>query len=90
VAGFGAFALVPIGFTVLFKLKTISASGIAAGTALILTMANIGSSLAGVVVGKLLDFMELKTALLWCATSPLLWFFTTIFLPELGRKSEKR
>jgi predicted MFS family arabinose efflux permease len=89
IAGFGAFAFVPIGLTVLFKLKTLSPSAIATGTAVILTIANIGSALAGVVIGKLMDSMDLKTALLWCATSPLLWFFTTIFLPELGRKSEE-
>lgn len=58
------------------------------GTAFILMIANIGGTLAGVVVNALMNAFSLKTALMICSFSPVLFFATTIFLPELGRKGK--
>ena len=85
-AGFGAFAFVPIAMSVPWKLKGLSSGAIALGTAFILTIANIGGTLAGVIINALMGSVGLQTALRICCVSPLLFFATTIFLPELGRK----
>ncbi len=85
-AGFGAFAFVPIAMSVPWKLKGLSSSAIALGTAFILMIANIGGTLAGIVVNALMGSVGLQTALKICCISPVLFFATTIFLPELGRK----
>ena len=87
-AGFGAFAFVPIAMSVPWKIKGLSAGAIAMGTAFILMIANIGGTLAGVVVNALMNAFSLKTALMICSFSPVLFFATTIFLPELGRKGK--
>ena len=87
-AGFGAFAFVPIAMSVPWKLTGISASAIAIGTTFIIMIANIGGTLAGIIVNALMGSIGLRTALLICSFSPLLWFATTIFLPELGRKHQ--
>ena len=87
-AGFGAFAFVPIAMSVPWKIKGLSSGAIAMGTAFILMIANIGGTLAGVVVNALMNAFSLKTALMICSFSPVLFFATTIFLPELGRKGK--
>ena len=89
IAGYGAFAFVPIAMSIIFKLGTLSPSGITLGMAVIMMLVNVGGALAGVVVGKLSSFMELREALSWCCLTPLLWFAMTIFLPELGRKRQE-
>jgi Na+/melibiose symporter-like transporter len=88
--GFASFAFVPPAFTILFKLKTLSTGGTSMGLSMIYTIANIGGALAGIVVGKLIGIMELKTALMWCCLSPMLFVCTTLFLPELGRKAMEK
>lgn len=87
-AGFGAFAFIPIAMSVPWKIKGLSSGAIAMGTAFILMIANIGGTLAGVVVNALMNAFSLKTALMICSFSPVLFFATTIFLPELGRKGK--
>ena len=89
-AGFGAFAFVPIAMSVPWKLKGISPTAIAIGITFILMIANIGGTLASVVVNALMDSVGLQRALQICCVSPLLFFITTIFLPELGRKHEEK
>lgn len=89
-AGFGAFAFIPIAMGIPWKLPNISASGIATGISFIIMFANIGSGLAGVVVSALMVSLSLRGALTICAFSPLIWFAFTLFLPELGRKHQER
>ena len=89
-AGFGAFAFVPIAMGVPWKLKGISTAAVAIGTTFILMIANIGGTLASVIVNALMDSVGLRMALQICCISPLLFFLTTIFLPELGRRYEER
>lgn len=89
-AGFGAFAFVPVAMGIPWKLDNITAPVIAMGTSFVLMIANIGGTLAGVVVSAFMDMYDLRTALMICTCSPLLWFATTIFLPELGRKYQEK
>lgn len=89
-AGFGAFAFVPIAMGIPWKLSNISTRGIATGISFIIMCANIGGGLAGVAVGALMVSLSLKKALTICAFSPLLWLATSLFLPELGRKHQER
>lgn len=89
-AGFGAFAFIPIAMGIPWKLPNISAPGIAMGISFIIMFANIGSGLAGVIVSALMASLSLKKALAICAFSPLIWFASTLFLPEFGRKHMER
>jgi predicted MFS family arabinose efflux permease len=90
IVGFGAFAFVPISYSLPYKLKTLSPSAVAISISLVSTTTSIATALAAVVVGKLTAYMSLKSSLTLCCLSPLLWFATTIFLPEFGSKRKTR
>ncbi len=89
IAGYGAFCFVPLALGVPFKEGKLSPAAISVGTAIVLTIANVGGMFAGIIVGNLTNSLPLKTALSWCCLSPLLWL-TTFFLPELGKKEMDR
>lgn len=81
-AGFSSFAYVPVAMSRLWKLPDITAPLVAAGTSLIMLSSNLGSALIGVIYDYLTVYFTQKAALALCCLSPLLWFFSTVFLPE--------
>ena len=87
IAGYGAYAFVPVAMTHVYKLPGISPAAIGGGISFILTLTSLGGTLAGVLVNALYGSLGLAGALKVCCLSPLLWFATTIFLPEYGRKA---
>ena len=87
IAGYGAYAFVPVAMTHVYKLPGISPAAIGGGISFILTLTSLGGTLAGVLVKALYGSLGLAGALKACCLSPLLWFATTIFLPEYGRKA---
>ncbi len=87
IAGYGAYAFVPVAMTHVYKLPGISPAAIGGGISFILTLTSVGGTLAGVLVNALNESMGLAGALKVCCLSPLIWFATTIFLPEYGRKA---
>ena len=87
IAGYGAYAFVPVAMTHVYKLPGISPAAIGGGISFILTLTSLGGTLAGVLVNALYGSLGLAGALKVCCLSPLLWFVTTIFLPEYGRKA---
>lgn len=87
IAGYGAYAFVPVAMTHVYKLPGISPAAIGGGISFILTLTSLGGTLAGVLVKALYGSLGLAGALKVCCLSPLLWFATTIFLPEYGRKA---
>ena len=87
IAGYGAYAFVPVAMTHIYKLPGISPAAIGGGISFILTLTSLGGTLAGVLVKALYGSLGLAGALKVCCLSPLLWFATTIFLPEYGRKA---
>ena len=87
IAGYGAYAFVPVAMTHVYKLPGISPAAIGGGISFILTLTSLGGTLAGVLVNALYGSLGLAGALKACCLSPLLWFATTIFLPEYGRKA---
>lgn len=90
VAGFGAYAFVPIAIGTVYKIPGIDEACIGTAITFIFTMANIGSSLAGVVSAALANTFDLHTALLITCLSPFLWLILTIFIPEYGRKAQEK
>lgn len=90
VAGFGAYAFVPIAIGTVYKIPGIDEACIGTAITFIFTMANIGSSLAGVVSAALANTFDLHTALLITCLSPFLWLILTIFVPEYGRKAQEK
>ena len=87
IAGYGAYAFVPVAMTHVYKLPGISPAAIGGGISFILTLTSLGGTLAGVLVKAIYGSLGLAGALKVCCLSPLLWFATTIFLPEYGRKA---
>ena len=87
IAGYGAYAFVPVAMTHVYKLPGISPAAIGGGISFILTLTSLGGTLAGVLVNALYGSLGLAGALKVCCLSPLLWFATTVFLPEYGRKA---
>lgn len=90
VAGFGAYAFVPIAIGTVYKIPGIDESCIGTGITFIFTFANIGSALAGVCSAALANAFGLHTAMLITCLSPLLWLILTIFIPEYGRKAQEK
>ena len=90
IAGFGAYAFVPIGFSLPFKLGTLSPAAINAGIAFMITFMNLGGTLASILVNSLMASMDLKSALTICCAAPLLWTAFSLFLPERGREYQER
>lgn len=90
VAGYGAFAFVPIAMTHIYKLPGIDPSAISVGISVILTLTSVGGMLAGMVVKALYASMGLFGSMAICCLSPLLWFITSLFLPEYGRKAMEK
>ena len=90
IAGYGAYAFVPVAMTHLYKIPGISPAAIGTAISFILTLTSIGGTLAGTIVKSLYASMGLSGALKVCCLSPLLWFATTIFLPEYGRKAMEK
>ena len=86
VAGFGAYAFVPIAFTTLYKLPNVQPRTVTLGISCILTMVGVGSSMGGTLAGILGESMGLYNAMAICCLSPLIFGILTLFLPERGRK----
>jgi predicted MFS family arabinose efflux permease len=90
-AGFGAFAFVPVAFTLLYKLPGINPKTIAMGTGIIITIATLGATAGGVLSGVLAERLgNLYLALAICCLSPLTMGIAGLFLPELGRKAMEK
>jgi predicted MFS family arabinose efflux permease len=90
-AGFGAFAFVPVAFTLLYKLPGINPKTIAMGTGIIITIATLGATAGGVLSGVLAERLgNLYLALAICCLSPLTMGICGLFLPELGRKAMEK
>lgn len=90
IAGYGAFAFVPIAMTHIYKLPGIDPSAISVGISVILTLTSVGGTLAGIVVKALFASIGLFGSMAVCCLSPLLWFVTSLFLPEYGRKAMEK
>jgi len=90
IAGYGAYAFVPIAMTLLYKIPGIKPATISVSISFILTLTSIGGTLAGIIVGQLSSSMGLYGSMAVCCLSPLLWLVTTIFLPEYGRKAMEK
>lgn len=90
-AGFGAFAFVPVAFTLLYKLPGINPKTVAMGTGIIITIATLGATAGGVLSGVLAERLgNLYLALAICCLSPLTMGIFGLFLPELGRKAMEK
>jgi len=90
-AGFGAFAFVPVAFTLLYKLPGINPKTIAMGTGIIITIATLGATAGGVLSGVLAERLgNLYMALAICCLSPLTMGICGLFLPETGRKAMEK
>ncbi len=90
VAGFGAYAFVPIAFTTLYKIPNVKPRTVTLGTSCILTMVGVGSSLGGTLAGILGETMGLYKAMAVCCLSPLIFGILCLFLPEKGRRYQER
>ena len=90
IAGYGAFAFVPVGTTVVYKLPGMDSGSISAGVSVVQTMTSIGGALAGVIIGSLGNSMGLADALGICCLSPVIFGVLTLFLPEYGRKATEK
>lgn len=90
VAGFGAYAFVPIAFTTLYKLPNVKPRTVTLGTSCILTMVGVGSALGGTLAGILGETMGLYKAMAVCCLSPLIFGVLCLFLPERGRKYQEK
>lgn len=90
IAGYGAYAFVPVAMTHIYKLPGISPAAIGGGISFILTLTSVGGTLAGIAVKALYGSLGMAGALKVCCLSPLLWFICTIFLPEYGRKAMEK
>lgn len=86
VAGFGAYAFVPIAFTSLYKIPDVKPRTVTLGISCILTMVGVGSSLGGTLAGIMGASMGLYNAMAICCLSPIIFGILTLFLPERGRK----
>ncbi len=86
VAGFGAFAFVPPGFSLPYKLPGIKPSEVAMGMSIMMTIITVGGGLGGVVAGSIYQSTgDLYRALALCCLSPLTLAIFGLFLPERGR-----
>ncbi len=88
--GIISYTLVTLGLSQLYKLGTVSPGAVAVGNSVILTMANVGGTLAGIIVAAMMQSLPIKVALLTCCLSPLLWSVLIIFVPERGRKWQEK
>ena len=89
-AGFGAYAFVPIAFTTLYKLPGVKPRTVSLGVSCIITMVSVGASLGDYIAGALGETVGLYNAMAICCLSPLIFGVLTLFLPELGRKYEEK
>lgn len=90
VAGFGAYAFVPIAYTTLYKVSGVQPRTVTLGISCILTMVGVGSSLGGTLAGIMGASMGLYKAMAICCLSPLIFGILTLFLPERGRRYMER
>lgn len=86
IAGYGAYAFIPIAFTTIYKIPGISPKGVSMGLAMIFTFVGVGGALGGTIAGILGQSLGLYKAMALCCLSPLLFGVLTFFLPEYGRK----
>lgn len=86
VAGYGAYAFVPIAFTSIYKIKGISPQAVSIGMAMIFTTNGVGGTLSA----SLSQSMGLEGALKVCCLFPLIFGILTLFLPETGRKAAEK
>lgn len=90
IAGYGAYAFVPVAFTTIYKIKGISPQAVSIGLAMIFTTNGIGGALGSMVPPMLAGSLGLGTALKVCCLSPLLFGVLTLFLPERGRIAQEK
>ena len=90
VAGYGAYAFVPIAFTSIYKIKGISPQAVSIGMAMIFTTNGVGGALGGTLSAALSQSMGLEGALKVCCLFPLIFGILTLFLPEMGRKAAEK
>ncbi|MEG0752290.1 MAG: MFS transporter [Angelakisella sp.] len=89
-AGFGAYAFVPVAFTTLYRIPGIKPRTVTLGISCILTMVGVGSALGGMLAGVIGEAMGLYNGMAICCLSPFLFGILTLFLPETGRKYQEK
>lgn len=86
-AGVGAFAFVPPGISLPFKLRGIKPQEVAMGIGIMISIITLGGALGGIVAGSIFQSTgDLYKALAICCLSPLTMGIFGLFLPERGRK----
>lgn len=84
--GFGAFAFVPPGLSLPYKLPGIKPKEVAMGISIMLAIITAGGGLGPVIAGNIYESIgDLYTALAVCCLSPLTMGIFGLFLPETGR-----
>jgi len=84
--GFGAFAFVPPGLSMPYKLPGIKPKEVAMGISIIMAIITLGGGLGPVIAGNIYESIgDLYTALAVCCLSPLTMGIFGLFLPETGR-----
>lgn len=90
IAGYGAYAFVPVAFTAIYKVKNITPIAVSVGLAMIYTTNGVGGALGGMLSAYLADSFGMVTALKLCCLSPFIFGILTLFLPKTGRKVEAK
>jgi predicted MFS family arabinose efflux permease len=89
--GFGAFAFVPPGLTLPYKLPGIKPREVAMGISIMMAIITAGGGLGPVIAGNIYESIgDLYMALAVCCLSPLTMGICGLFLPELGRKAMEK
>lgn len=89
-AGYGAYAFVPLGFTAIYKVKGISPMAVSIGVAMIITMNGLGGAMGSILPPLLGAGGEMALVMKVCCLSPILFGMLTLFLPERGRKYQEK
>ena len=89
-AGFGAFAFVPPGLSLPYKIG-LNPKVVAMGMAIMMTLITLGGAAGPLIAGNIIESSgDLFKALAICCLSPLTLFIFGIFLPERGRLALER
>lgn len=87
IVGYGAFAFVPVGMTVIYKIPGLDPGSISTGISVLQTLTAAGGALGGLLVGFLGPSIGLYKAMAVCCLAPIIFGILTLFLPEYGRKA---
>lgn len=86
ICGYGAYAFVPLAYTILYRIPGLHSKTVAASTSIVLTAITLGAALGSIIVGQLSEIMTLYSAMAICCLAPFIFGILTLFLPEYGRK----